>query len=256
MEKAEDTKTRRQAAEKARAQASTVAERFAQAITGKLSGPEQSSGSPSHDLPVPERIGHVLVAANENIPFSHTGKSVLEAVKRFDKSREAPSPSASDQHIGTMSRAELLVLSEQIIVDGSSLRQIYETHLIGERGLRRLVAEHMQGQDLKKALRQEVVEREIDFERDPDVRDLVPQAALKASAGGGQGKEALNALLERASIKINDSGEEAAFFKARALYEANQLQQHKQQRRLIDFSLAAAISILILLIIALYLGRA
>jgi hypothetical protein len=257
MEKAEDTKTRRQAAEKAKAQASTVAERFAQAITGKLSGPEQSSGASSHDLPAPERIGHVLVAANETAPISrHAGKSVLEAVKRFDKSHEAPSPSASDQHIGTMSRAELLVLSEQIIVDGSSLRQIYETHLIGERGLRRLVAEHMQGQDLKKALRQEVVEREIDFERDPDVRDIVPQAALKAGAGGGQGKEALNALLERASIKINDSGEEAAFFKARALYEANQLQQHKQQRRLIDFSLAAAISILILLIIALYLGRA
>ena len=57
------------------------------------------------------------------------------------------------------------------MIDGSSLRQIYETRLVGERGLRRLVAEHLRGGDLKRAFRREITEREIDFERDPAMRD-------------------------------------------------------------------------------------
>lgn len=251
MEKSKETKTRRPASEKAKAQVSRVAEKLSKAVDGKLSGPE----------PAPERIGRMLVTANEAEPIRrHTGKSVLEAVKLADRTSEQTversTAPASDKRIGTISRAELLSLSEQIMVDGSSLRQIYESHLIGERGLRRLVAEHLEGGDLRKALRQEVVEREIDFERDPDVRDIIPQAVSKSLTGGsGRGKEALNELLEKAALNINDSEEEAAFFKARALYEASQLQQHKQSRRMVDFSLAGAIVVLIALVIVLFMSR-
>ncbi|HEY5152873.1 MAG TPA: hypothetical protein VII55_02765 [Candidatus Saccharimonadales bacterium] len=270
MEKAEETKQRRAAAEKAKARTSATAEKFAQAITGRLSGPEQPSVQPRRQkleagrhqeaLPSAEHIGHMLMAANEKAPISHTGKSVLEAVKRLDKNAESPAERstgpASDKRIGTISRAELLSLSEQITVDGSSLRQIYESHLVGERGLRRLVAEHLKGGDLKKALRREVVEREIDFERDPLVRDMIPQSMPGSTgSGNGQSNKALDQLLERAAIKISDSGEEAAFFKARAIYEAEQLQQHKQQRRMIDLGVAAAIAILLMLIITLFLTR-
>jgi len=269
MEKAEDTKQRRAAAEKAKLQAANAAERFAQAITGRLADSEESAPQKRHQkpetkdrhnlLPPPEHIGQMLMAANETAPISHAGKSVLEAIKRLDRSFDS-SPENSDQptsgrHVGTMSRAELMVLSEQINIDGNSLRQIYESHLVDEQGLRRLIIEHFQGHDLKKALRQEVIEREIDFERDPDVRDMIPQALPDSGgAGNSHGKDALNALLERAAIKVNDSGEEAAFFKARAMYEAKQLKQHKQQRRIIDLTLAAAITVLVTIIIALFLG--
>jgi type IV secretory pathway component VirB8 len=62
-------------------------------------------------------------------------------------------------------------------------------------------------------------------------------------------------MLERATASVSDSGEEAAFFKARAIYETTQLQQHKKHRRLIDFSLAVAIVILVVMVIVLYLSR-
>jgi len=252
MEKAEDSKTRRQAAEKAKAQASRVAEKLSKAAAGKLSGPEQ---------PAPEHIGRMLVTANETEPIRrHTGKSALEAVAWAGNSAEQPAERstapAANKRIGTISRAELLVMSEQILVDGSSLRQIYESHLIGEQGLRRLVAEHLGGGDLRKALRREVVEREIDFERDPGVRGMIPQAVPKNLGGGTRGQEALNELLEKAALNINDSEEEAAFFKARALYESSQLQQHKQSRRMVDIGLAGAITILLALIIVLFMTRA
>ena len=249
MEKSQETKTRRVSSEKAKAQASRIAERLSKAATEKMSNPEPAS----------ERIGHILVAANETTPISRTGKSVLEAVRRADKNAERPPerPAApvSEKRISMISRAELLSMSEQIMIDGSSLRQIYESHLIGERGLRRLVAEHLEGRDLRKALRQEVVEREIDFERDPDVRDIIPQEVPKSMAAGGRGKQALDELLEKAAVNISDSGEEAAFFKARALYEASQLQQHKQSRHLVDIGVAGTIIILIALIIVLSLTR-
>jgi hypothetical protein len=248
MEKAQDSKTRRQAAEKAKAQVSRVAERLSKAATEKLSGPE----------PAPERIGRMMVTANETAPISHTGKSALEAAVRADKRSERPAESpglSADKRISTISRAELLVMSEQILIDGSSLRQIYESHLIGEQGLRRLVAEHLDGGDLRKALRREVIEREIDFERDPNVRDMIPQEMTISVAGRGRGQEALNELLEKAALNINDSEEEAAFFKARALYEASQLQQHKQSRRMIDVGLAGAITVLVALIIVLIMTR-
>ena len=73
----------------------------------------------------------------------------------------------------TLSRAELLSISEHIGVETSSLRNVYETHLIGEHALRRLVAEYLQGGDVQMALRREIVEHEIDHERDPALRDAV-----------------------------------------------------------------------------------
>jgi hypothetical protein len=265
--KAKETKIRHAAAEKVRVQGPAVIEKFppVAALQPERSidrKPEQTpENEPFHDSqPAPEHIGHMLVTANETAPATHAGRLAHEAARRPVKEPELPKenslPIASGKRIETLNRAELLSMSEQIIVDGSSLRQIYESHLIGERGLRRLVAEHLHDGDLRKALRREVIEREIDFERDPAVRDMVPRQGLTGGgANDGRGKEALNKLLEKASVNINDNGEEAAFFKARALYEANQLQQHKQHRRLIDFGLAGVITVLIALIIVLYLSR-
>lgn len=193
----------------------------------------------------PEHIGRTVITAE-----SKPAKAKPEVAER------APQATANTggKRIETLSRAELMDLSEKILIDGSSLRQIYETHLIGERGLRRLVAEHLRDGDLHKALRHEIIEREIDFERDPVMRDMVP-VQIPSAADAAPGKAALNQLLEGVDLANEDRGEEAAFFKARAIYEANQLNQHKQQRRLIDISLAAIISLLLLLVIVLYLMR-
>jgi hypothetical protein len=138
----------------------------------------ESSESKNKPQKSPEHIGHVLVSSSEVNPALEPSKPPAEAVKPTKEESKVASDKgagpAMEKPLSSLSRAELLNLSEQIQVDGSSLRQIYETHLVGERGLRRLVAEHLQGGDIKKALRQEIVEREIDFERDPVLRDRTP----------------------------------------------------------------------------------
>lgn len=183
----------------------------------------------THHKPRPEHIGHMLMSAE-------------------------PKPkSLSKQRVETMNRAQLLSLSEKIKIDGSSLRQIYETHLIGERGLRHLVAEYVHDGDLKQALREEVVERERDFERDPAMRHIADEVSLADDPA--KSNATLEALLAKADLTSDQQREETAFFKARARFEAQQLQQHKRQRRVIDISLAVFISVLLLLIILLFLKR-
>ncbi|MEK7594480.1 MAG: hypothetical protein AAB436_02475 [Patescibacteria group bacterium] len=196
----------------------------------------------------PEHIGHMVV----NAPETDKAKLVPGKTEKLQLTKAEAQPIVG-KRVENLSRAELLVLSEKIIVEGTSLRQIYETRLLGERGLRRLVAEHLRGGDLSKALKREIVEREIDFERDPAIRDVVPAAAV--STGNSGASHALNDLLKAAKVDVNDGVEEVAFFRARARYEAGQLHKHQQQRRIINISFVVVILLLILAIIILYATR-
>lgn len=217
-----------------------------------------------------EQIGHILVAAESplvirrpqavpelRVPVGAVEKKATitmkseqrDIQKAIEKAAANPAKAINEHRAETMQRAELLAISEKITVDGSNLRKIYESHLVGERGLRRLVAEHLQGGDIKKALRVEIVEREIDFERDPAMRDL-PQNALPPTSSG---KTALDTFLQQAAASLPASQEEAAFFKARARYDAAEQSQRQKQRRLIDISLTSAIILLISAVIILYI---
>jgi len=205
----------------------------------------QHADSLHQTTPAPEHIGHMLVAADERTrqgpekPTRPTETVGLEA--------------ASAKRIETMSRAELLTISDKIMVDGTSLRQIYETHLIGEHGLRRLVAEYYRGGDLSQALRREILEREIDFERDPAVRDMHPLGGQGVQAPSG--KAALEQLLETAAHVIAEDTEEVAFYKANAAYREQQREKQNRTRRLLDLSLGGIIALLIVLVLVLLLTR-
>ncbi len=213
-----------------------------------------------------EHIGHMLMTATEAETRIKSEKRERSADKEEEESSKQAKTGVeklaeklnnesavlpTGKRVETLSRSELLNISERIIINGNSLRQIYETHLIGERGLRRLITEHLLGGDLKKALRREIVEREIDFERDPVLRDMDPQN-VNVSTGGGS--PALNELLQRA-IPSADSDEEVAFFKARAAYETLEQQKYKKRRHIIDISLSVTIAFLILMLVFLYITR-
>lgn len=207
------------------------------------------------EKPAPERIGHVLISAEAPIAARVAGKPV-EAAGREDlrhvnqKAEAVTLP--PERRVETMSRSELLQLSEKIVVEGSSLRQIYETHLVGEQGLRRLITEHLRGGDIKKALKREIVEHEIDFERDPAMRDVSPGAGPIATGGG---KTALNQMVERASAQVVGAHDEIAYYKARNNYHAQQEAQERRQRRLVDVTLGTIIVTLLTLVIVLYVAR-
>lgn len=212
----------------------------------------------------PEQIGHVLVGAESfrqvfNGPGSAENVSSLEKQKparseKLLRTEARPEPLISvERNIDTLNRVDLLKLSERIIIDGASLRQIYETRLVGEKGLRRLVKEHLKGGDVKKALRREIVEREIDFERDPGLRDRAPQSAA-APKGGGRAAT-LNDLLQNAELAVGEDQEEVAFLKARSAYEEFERDQQTSKQRIMDISFITIITCLLGVVVFLIISH-
>jgi hypothetical protein len=116
-----------------------------------------------------ERIGQVLLSAAE----AQAVKQVETPAERSEPQKVRPETII--QYVATVGREELLNISSRIAVEGTTLRQAYETHLIGENALRRLIVEHIQGGDVRVLLRKEMMEHEIDFERDPHLRDHANQ---------------------------------------------------------------------------------
>ncbi len=191
-----------------------------------------------HAAVPPERIGRVIVTAEaDRAPKA-------QAIPERSKAK----PLEVEKRIETLSRSELLQLSEQVIVEATTLRQIYESHLIGERGLRRLLVEHLRGGDVKRLLRRELVEHEIDFERDPIMRDRA-----KAAMQGG-GAKALNAMLQKVdSLTTDEAKEELAIYKAREVHMVAQQAIANRRRQLLDVSLITVIAVLLAIVIMLFL---
>lgn len=181
-----------------------------------------------------ERAGHMVLAA-EAPKSAAVAKSVETSIK--------------PQEVKTLGRAELLQMSEKVVVEGASLRKIYESGHIGERQLRHLVSEHLQGRDIRESLRKEMVEHEIDFERDPLVRDRVHTRMI--AAGGGA---SLSALLQKAGIETTDSEHLSARRAAKAAEEAAQAAKtaHKH-RTTIDVAMITMITILSVAVMVLLL---
>ncbi len=117
-----------------------------------------------------EQIGHVLINAAET---KHDAPREQAKISHAENNKQHPQ--SLIEYIATVNREELLDISSKISVDGTTLRQAYETHLIGENALRRLIAEHVRGGDLHAALKAEITQHEIDFERDPQMRDHANQ---------------------------------------------------------------------------------
>lgn len=177
------------------------------------------------------------------------GKAVIKA-----EAPQAAKPelrNIAPEHVKSMNHNELLLLSEKVIVEGASLRQIYEQHLIGERGLRHLLSEYLQGKDIRKDLRKEMVEREIDFERDPLLRDTALQGASQSGSGGAA--VSLQRLLEKAGATATPDDALLPVARLQAAAKQEAAVRRKQRRQLMDTAmvtlivvLAATITILLL----------
>ena len=118
----------------------------------------------------------------------------LETTTQPEKAARQVSASAE-----TMSREALLETGEAIAVGGTSLRHVYETNLISERGMRRVVAEYYRGGDVRKALADEMLIKELGYERDPYLRDH--QLKARSQSGGGDG----GGTLQGQSVGVQDS---------------------------------------------------
>lgn len=243
------------------------------------------TGQPAALQPEQQHIGQMLITAAEALPpaaaeLAESARTYVAgaaqqeaprgrreqpvstsaewASKPAEKARAEQAPLLPiDKHVETLSQKDLLELSSKIIVDGTTLKQAYESHQVGERALRRMVSEHLRGGDVREALKHEVVEHEIDFERDPQLRDQgQPEPKRAAQGGGGSG---LQALIRQADAGIGgDDADRRAVLATRAEHQAKQrAKQDKRhsQKHLVDAAMLAVIASLIGLIILLIIGH-
>lgn len=130
------------------------------------------------------------------------GGLVIAAGSEHRQSKANTKPDIRPDQVATIGRAQLLQLSEGIKVEGASLKTMYENHLFGEGALRRLVSEHLKGKDIAPLMRREILERQIDFERDPMLRDRnrlpVEQAnVFERTLGGSKAPESIQASIAK-----------------------------------------------------------
>lgn len=186
-----------------------------------------------HSVVAPENIGKVLINA-ETIKSSPRVETVtLKPI---------------DEHIETISRADLLELSAKTLVDGSTLRQAYETNLITEKGLRRILIEHLRGGDDKKALRRELLERDKDFERDPVLRDKPRQSQ--------SGNNSVNKLIMKVAPEIiHYDNPLPTTLKSQVSITTKGQTKKKGRVNWLDVGLVLIIAILLTLVLALVINR-
>ncbi len=193
------------------------------------------------EKPRAERLGRMVVTAEA--PSNKTSTKIVERIKQPANIREA----FRAEEVQTMDRTEMLLISEKITVEGASLRRIYETGLIGEGQLRHLVAEYLDGKDIREDLRRDMVEHEIDFERDPQMRDRV-----RSHLSGKKGEGGMSALLESVGI-VNEKVDPTLQRRIESDNKryAQQQQSKQRQRVLADTAMATAIIVLAVAVIIL-----
>ena len=99
-------------------------------------------------------------------------------------SHEAPRPAPANAE--KMNLQQVLELSDEIVIGATTVRKIFETNLISERGLRRVVNEFLQGKDHLPVLAAELAAKDRDHELDPHLRDRPPEIAGSNAVSGTQ----------------------------------------------------------------------
>ncbi len=146
-------------------------ENYQRVVTSTAEGekPERAPAS----LPSTEKIGLVTIKAVEKAPEPTRQRTSVE--------RPATKP-RSKKHAETLPRPQLLEAAAAVPVGATNLRRVYETNLISEQGLRRLMVEHERGGDVQRSLKRELIEKEMSYERDPRMRNTSIVGAMAAGA--------------------------------------------------------------------------
>ncbi len=101
----------------------------------------------------PERVGQIGKMAMERTPRAER----IEPKAGFERR-------VVNEDVATMSRRDLLEISAKIIVNGASLKSMFENNLFSEKSLRKMVGEYLKGKDVVPLLKKELVSKETGFE--------------------------------------------------------------------------------------------
>lgn len=174
--------------------------------------PEQIAAMPLTDVPEQEPPfipRHTIEAAPAAVRSTETARRLSEAMDKapFEMSGAAAVPSAKYERpplnmyevpevsplpevtpskqevpVSAMTREEVAKAADEIVVGAATVRQVFETNLISERGMRRVVAEAKRGGDVHRVLAEEMMIKETGYERDPRLRDQPVQHSPVAAS--------------------------------------------------------------------------
>jgi len=166
--------------------------------------PELAMNDPVPAVRTPEQLAAQLIAdAPERVPMLRNEMSleaapssplVTPVANRYERPRsnvyDTPeisplperTPLKQEVPVASMTREEVAKAADEIIVGAATVRQVFETNLISERGMRRVVAEAKRGGDIRRVLAEEMMIKETGYERDPRLRDQPVRHAQDATS--------------------------------------------------------------------------
>ncbi len=155
---------------------------------------------------------------------------------------------ASTEQVRTMDHQKVLAMAEKVVIDGTSLRTIYESKQITEPGLRRITSEYISGGDLQAALKHEIEIKEMQYERDPQMRDRL--AASYAGVDAAQPQASQQSMANLNAHVANPTRSEPRDNKQKSEADAQATKERAKQ----VFVSAWVVFIVVLVIAAVMLG--
>lgn len=144
---------------------------------------ERSPAPTERIVQQPERFGRLVV------------ESPLAAAALAGKSAEqlTRTPALLKQHkrIEQFTPSEIDKAAQKVKFEGVTLKELQDTKRLDERGVRRVLAEHLRGGNVNEVLAKELLEKELSFERDPRMRAQIASHL----AGGGSHVAAAAAVI-------------------------------------------------------------
>ena len=161
--------------------------------------------------------------SNSSEDYSTTELKILHKLEKTEDLKESRS---IEKPVAVLSKNELVKVAENIKIDGTTLKKIFESHLISENGLRRVISTFLRGGNIKRALNREILQRQIDFEKDPVLRDSFgePEAEKQEVIV----KESVNSLLEKKGINFSNH---PSFYQHNAIPKKNNIDYYKKIKK-------------------------
>jgi hypothetical protein len=144
---------------------------------------------------------------------------------------ERSSAEAPVSQIDSLSVPELLEVAAHVNVGKENLGEIFANHRITEPGLRHILNEYVRGGNVKKVLKQELINKELTYERDPRMRKGL--AATLSGAGAAAGVVATVAAKAKPKVAKHSKRLASASKKvgSKAIEKSRQLEQQDQEMR-------------------------
>jgi len=136
---------------------------------------------------------------NSSEDYSTTELKILHKLEKTEDLKESRS---IEKPVAVLSKNELVKIAENIKIDGTTLKKIFESHLISEKGLRRVISTFLRGGNIKRALNREILQRQIDFEKDPVLRDSFGEPEYEKQEVTV--KDSVNSLLDKKGISFSN----------------------------------------------------